>query len=232
MKVDGNESIVTAFLSAWGHGFAEEERSDFYLVTRNDAIGCKQRRCKKWEIKYRVEYDAATTSERYVKVKYGKKARISAYSNEIICDLAKFNLTSNLDWTLNEKLLRLSKRRTFFNFCPQFGNIVECCHVDVGDAEGYDPPTVEGEFAHPTPHPRARSRWLSVSIEGKDVGCIQQELFAAQYDHLFRLLTSSRSTVLLGGYPAFLNHIEGRKAGEYGAPAVEELASWRETSSE
>ena len=156
MKVDGNESIVTAFLSAWGHGFAEEERSDFYLVTSNDAIGCKQRRCKKWEIKYRVEYDAATTSERYVKVKYGNKARISAYSNEIICDLAKFNLTSDLDWTLNEKLLRLSKRRTFFNFCPQFGNIVECCHVDVGDAEGYDPPTVEGEFVHPTPHPRAR----------------------------------------------------------------------------
>lgn len=214
MQVDGNEATVATFLSAWDRGDAEEERQDIYLVTLSNEIGGKRRNGKKWEIKYRVESDADTTAERYEKVKYGKKPRIAAYSTEIRSDLAKFNLTEDIGWTENEKLVKMSKRRSFYNFSPRLGNVVECCHVSV-DTEGDTPP----------------SRWLSVSIEGRELDSIRQELLAAQYDHLFRLLTSSRSrsTVLLGGYPTFLNHLEGRGAGASGGTAVEEVATWRET---
>jgi hypothetical protein len=211
VQVDGNEALVAEFLHSWGMGrLTEPERTDLYVVTESNSVGCKMRSGKKWEVKYRVGWDVATYAERYKKVKYGKKPRLATYAAEIESDLRILSIESpNVAvWSGAEKLVTMSKKRTFFSPCPDLGNVVECTLVSV----------VGGTLP---------VRWLSVSIEGKEVESLRQELISPPYNNLFSLLTASNSAVVLGGFPTFVNHLVGVKVSAEGQPVIEELATWR-----
>lgn len=169
----------------------QEFRADDYSVSSvSDAWGAKRRKGKKWEAKYRVEYDPVWRLEKFIKKKYGNGEKLSAYASQVVAHLREYSLSSLSppDTTNDAALaataaalsgrnatLRLEKARKTFACSPasSASAAMEVCIVNV---RGSDPLALM---------PLA---WLSVSLEGPSSQGLVAELRGARMHSLWALL--------------------------------------------